>query len=169
MSEWVIIQAKNVPKSAATCTRSLVVQVVIGSSRLLLPVLRRVQLVYTGPIVGWVSSKGNVKVLPKERQKRELVQGNTVKNEETNVMSFLHSNGVLGAVWFAPKFATVFFCYQIGSTEFCQLWTKANYLRLTNRKAAKYQNQINKIQHGKLGRIWDLNQTRMCKSKITGS
>jgi len=102
------------------CTHSLVVEVVVGSSRLLLPVLRRVQLVYTGPIVGWVSSKGNVKVLQKERQKRELVQGNTVKNEETNVMSFLHSNGVLGAVWFAPKFATVIFCYQIGSTEFCQ-------------------------------------------------
>jgi hypothetical protein len=73
-------------KSVATCTRSLVVKVVVGSSRLLLPVLRRVQLVYTGPIVGRVSSKGNVKVLQKERQKRVSARKCIVNNEETNVM-----------------------------------------------------------------------------------
>ena len=73
-------------KWVATCTHSLVVEVVVGSSRLLLPVLRGVQLVNTGPIVGRVSSKGNVKVLQKERQKKELVQGNVGNNEETNVM-----------------------------------------------------------------------------------
>jgi len=63
------------------CTRSLVVEVVVGSSRLLLPVLRRVQLVYTGPIVGWVSSKGNVKVrqeLIHSRYQRLWCIGSTV-------------------------------------------------------------------------------------------
>jgi hypothetical protein len=58
-----------------TCASSLVIEVVVGPGRLLFPVLCRVQLVYTWPIVGRVSSKSNVKMLPQEWQVK-LVQGN---------------------------------------------------------------------------------------------
>lgn len=58
-------------KYVATCTS--VIQVIVGSGRLLFSVLRRVQLVDPWPIVGRVSSKCYIKVLPKQGKKRKNI------------------------------------------------------------------------------------------------
>jgi hypothetical protein len=48
-----------------------VIEIVVGPGRLLFSVFRRVQLVDSRPIVGWVSSKCDVKMLQIQGKKKE--------------------------------------------------------------------------------------------------
>lgn len=42
---------------------TLIIKVVIGTRGLLLPVFGGIQLVNSWPVIGWISSKGNIEML----------------------------------------------------------------------------------------------------------
>lgn len=77
-------KATHVKDMGTTCARNLqesqilsthppqsIVKVVIGSCIFLLPVFGGIQLVYARPVIGWVSSESDVKMLHPEATTKE--------------------------------------------------------------------------------------------------